>query len=515
VALLLPPFLTLLAALAEPAHRRESARALAHHLGADDLLLFVPDPETGAPLPAPGFPQTLPRRRSWRAFLAECLTAGHHTAELPFPDGATPTRATGVSLGDGSTLVLLGGSPERDKIDEVRPALPLLAWALRAERDAHTAQGQATAARQAAADLDALTHALDAALRETEAAHAAAEALERRYHSLFEGVGDAVLVADAEGRYLDANAAAIALLGYTRDELQQMRVADVVAADPRWTEAEYERLKAEGQWAGELELQRRDGSTVPVEARATVVTLPTGTLYLSALRDISERRALERMQREFITMVTHELRNPLASIKGYAELMQRRGAYSEAAVDTIVTQAKQLERLIKDLLDVSRLQVGQLKLQPGETDLVALARAAAAQAQTLTHVHTIRVVAPEPPLVGRWDATRLEQVLQNLLSNAVKYSPDGGEIVVRVEDLPRQARVSVTDQGIGIPPEALPRLFQRFFRTEEAQARGIEGLGLGLHISRALVEAHGGRLWAESLPGQGSTFVFTLPRQER
>jgi signal transduction histidine kinase len=221
------------------------------------------------------------------------------------------------------------------------------------------------------------------------------------------------------------------------------------------------------------------------------------------------------MQREFITMVTHELRNPLASIKGYAELMQRRGAYSEAAVDTIVTQAKQLERLIEDLLDVSRLQVGQLKLQPGETDLVALARAAAAQAQTLTHVHTIRVVAPEPPLVGRWDATRLEQVLQNLLSNAVKYSPDGGEIVVRVEDLPRQARVSVTDQGIGIPPEALPRLFQRFFRTEEAQARGIEGLGLGLHISRALVEAHGGRLWAESLPGQGSTFVFTLPRQER
>jgi two-component system phosphate regulon sensor histidine kinase PhoR len=338
---------------------------------------------------------------------------------------------------------------------------------------------------------------------------------EARYRALFEGAVDPILVADAEGRYLDANPAAAGLLGYTRDELLGLRVADVVAGGVDSVEAEYARFLQEGRWSGELEVRRRDGSTVAVEARATAVVLPTGPLYISILRDVSERRAAEQMQREFLAMVTHELRTPLTSVKGYAQLMQRRGVYSDQAVGVIVSRAAHLERLLGDLLDLSRLEGGRLELRRARVDLVVLARAMAEQAQVLTRLHAVRVEAPERPLEGWWDRDRVEQVLQNLLSNAVKYSPEGGEVVLRVEDVGGEARVAVTDRGLGVSAEALPRLFDRFYQARIGRTAGdAEGLGLGLYITRSLVEAHGGRIQAESVLGRGSTFAVTLPYGE-
>jgi signal transduction histidine kinase len=124
----------------------------------------------------------------------------------------------------------------------------------------------------------------------------------------------------------------------------------------------------------------------------------------------------------------------------------------------------------------------------------------------------VRCELPNGALVGNWDGDRLRQVLLNLLGNAMRYSPEGGTIVVRVNDehAALAARVAVSDQGVGIPPEDQARLFSRFYRAEATLSAG-EGLGLGLYISRSLVEAHGGRIWAESEPGRGSTFTFTLP----
>ena len=133
-------------------------------------------------------------------------------------------------------------------------------------------------------------------------------------------------------------------------------------------------------------------------------------------------------------------------------------------------------------------------------------------ARSLAARHTVVVDVPEGSLEGWWDPDRLGQVLHNLLANAIKYSPGGGEIRVRVEDLGRQVRVSVADQGIGIAPDALPRLFGRFYRTETAAASGATGLGVGLYIAKSLVEAHGGQIWAESRgEGCGATFGFTVP----
>lgn len=349
------------------------------------------------------------------------------------------------------------------------------------------------------------------AAKRLDVAQAAAAEAQARYRGLFEAAADALLVADEEGRYVEANPAATALLGYTRAELLQRRVADIVTAGPIWAADEYRRFMQQGAWRGELEVRRHDGTTVPVEAHATAVPLPTHTIYVSALRDISARRALEQLQHDFLAMVTHDLRTPLTALKGYIQLLQRRGTYQAHTVEMMLAQATRLERLIGDLLDIAQLQAGHLELRRAEMDLCALVQAAVAQAQALSERHTVHAAVPPVPLRGWWDRDRVDQVLQNLLANALKYAPEGGDVTVGVADDGRAARVWVQDQGVGIPPELQPRLFERFYRTADALASGVPGLGLGLAISRALVEAHGGRIDVASELGAGSTFTFTLP----
>jgi PAS domain S-box-containing protein len=332
---------------------------------------------------------------------------------------------------------------------------------------------------------------------------------ETRYRNLFEAAADAILVIDANGSITDVNPAAVELFGYTSDELQATRVESLALRRQDWGDQEWQHWLASGGHV-EIDMRRRDNSIVPVEAWVREIRLPTGVAYLANIRDISERRRLDRMQQEFVAMVTHELKGPLTSLKGFAQLMQRRGAYNERGVEVILAQAGHLERLISDLLDTARLDAGRLDLRRASSDLVALVLAAAEQAQASTQQHLIQVDSAYERLVGNWDADRITQVLLNLLSNAIKYSPDGGGIIVRVDDLGDTARVSVTDRGAGIPAESLPRLFSRFYRVESNHG-SVQGMGLGLYISRSLIEAHGGQIWCESILGQGSTFTVTLP----
>lgn len=336
------------------------------------------------------------------------------------------------------------------------------------------------------------------------------QAAEARYRSLFQGTADAVLVIDADGYYVDANEAAAQLTGYNRDELRQLSVGALSPA-PEQTKERWRAIQEQGSWHGETELRRRDGSIVPVETTLSSISTPNGVLHISAMRDISARRELADLQRDFVAMVTHELRNPLAGLKGFAQLMKRRQAYSEQAVNTILAQAAHLDRLLGDLLDAAQLEVGRMELRRSTVDLLELTQTYVEEAQAGTTVHRIRMETPVSVPAGEWDHDRLGQVFRNLLSNAVKYSP-GGEILVTVRNLGAEAEVSVQDSGRGIRADALPHLFDRFYRSTAAHA--TSGLGLGLHITRALVEAHGGRIRADSKPGQGSTFTFTLPYRE-
>ncbi len=349
-----------------------------------------------------------------------------------------------------------------------------------------------------------------------------AQEAEARYRGLFEGVADALLVADADARYRDANPAAIALLGYGLEELRDLRVADVVAYATEWTAAEYARFRDEGAWRGELELRRKDGSIIPVEALATVVALPTGPMYLSAVRDISERKRAETERVSFLDAVAHDVKNPLTAAKGRAQLLRRRlqkettdTAGIEANLDSIAAAIDESVALVDELLDAAHLRAGQsLELYSLPTDLAALVEAVAAETRQSTTRHVIQVKTAITELVGVWDGPRLRRVLANLLGNAVKYSPDGGEIVVRIEremdgEGESWAVIVLTDQGIGVPAADLPHLFVRFHRG--SNVAHIGGTGMGLAGAKRIIEQHGGSIGVVSVEGQGSSFTVRLP----
>jgi signal transduction histidine kinase len=169
-----------------------------------------------------------------------------------------------------------------------------------------------------------------------------------------------------------------------------------------------------------------------------------------------------------------------------------------------------MERLITDLRELVQVEGGRLALRREPVDLVEIVHEALTRARTQETGNALQIEAPLFPIVGFWDRDRLGQVLDNLIDNAIKYSPHGGEIAIWVEATNAEGLVRIEDHGIGIASDVLPQLFERFYQGQDP---GVStGLGLGLYIARMLVEAHGGRIWAESEPGQGSTFVIALPR---
>jgi PAS domain S-box-containing protein len=311
-----------------------------------------------------------------------------------------------------------------------------------------------------------------------------------------------------------ANPAYYELYGYSPEDVIGRSFALIFPPEQRARAAEVYRATFHSSApSGSVEaiVRRADGAERTVEARYHFLAEDgRRTAMVSLVRDVTERKRLEEAQREFLAMVTHELRNPLAAIRGFTQLMRRSGRYDERAAQTVLDQTRHLDRLIGDLIDVASFEAGHLQLRREAVDLVAVAEAAVEQARAATSGHRICVQGARGPMSGAWDPDRLRQVLANLLSNAIKYSPDGGEILVTLEDLGPTARVSVEDHGIGIPPARLPHLFERFYRVDGSSGR-VGGLGLGLAIARALVQAHGGRIWAASSPGRGSTFTFTLP----
>ena len=324
--------------------------------------------------------------------------------------------------------------------------------------------------------------------------------------------GDAIVSVSPEGLVRTWNAGAERLFGRAAGDALGRALRDFLP--PAGDEAEATRIAAAlraGQAAQtEAVALHADGRRIDVSVGLTPHPGPLGEPggISAIIRDISERRALERLQQEFLAMTSHELRNPLVSIRGNAQLMRRREAYSARAVDAIVVQADRLDRLVGDLLLTSQLAADRLDLRLARADLAAEARAAVALLPT--DGPPIHVEAAAGPLPVQADRQRLGQVFANLLTNAAKYSPAGGAITVRASVEAGEARVAVSDQGVGIPPDALPHLFDRFYRVA-ATAGHAPGLGLGLYIARRIIEAHGGTLSVASAPGVGSTFTVSLP----
>jgi signal transduction histidine kinase len=190
--------------------------------------------------------------------------------------------------------------------------------------------------------------------------------------------------------------------------------------------------------------------------------------------------------------------------------MAKREAVTES-LQTIVDQADRLGGMISRLLDVSRAQMGTMELDRQQCDLLGLITSTLEDMQRVTDRHRLVFDTSEPELQGHWDRNYLQQVLVNLVENAIKYSPGGGEITVTVRCENERAVVSIKDQGMGMGQETLAQLFHRFYRSPQARGLGVRGLGVGLYITHQIVTAHDGHIWANSEPGQGSTFTFTLP----
>lgn len=269
----------------------------------------------------------------------------------------------------------------------------------------------------------------------------------------------------------------------------------------------------------EGDLERLDGMTLSIEIKYAPVFFEDGSLrnIIANVRDITRFREAEEMKSTFISVVSHELKTPVALIKGYAETLQRDDANWDAqtirrGLSVIVDEADRLTELIENLLMASKLQVeGIMNLNLYEdVALNLLAIAAVERFQTQTTNHTLVLdFEPNFPAIEA-DPTRLRHVLDNLISNAIKYSPDGGTITIGGRSLSDQVQVYVHDEGVGLAPEDTERVFERFYRANHARTRHTSGTGLGLYLVRAIIEAHGGRIWATANK-PGTTFTFTLP----
>jgi two-component system phosphate regulon sensor histidine kinase PhoR len=267
-----------------------------------------------------------------------------------------------------------------------------------------------------------------------------------------------------------------------------------------------------GSANGEVTVRSNSGATVTVRARRS----PVSGVWL-VLEDVSELRRLQRIRTEFIDNLSHELRTPLTTISLLAETAARDAETASPRlrdrISKIEVETGHLTQMVNELLDLTRIESGTAQLLLDDVDLVRLSRATAERLRLFAERQNLRIDLDLPERVSpvRGDDDRLGQVLVNLLHNAVKFSPNGGAIVVGVREDAGEIRVWVRDPGVGVPRADLVRIFERFYKVDRARVRGRGGTGLGLSIARHVVESHGGRIWAESEDGSGSTFIFTIP----
>jgi signal transduction histidine kinase len=269
----------------------------------------------------------------------------------------------------------------------------------------------------------------------------------------------------------------------------------------------------------EGDLKRAGGAVIPVGITYAPLLSSSGKLLniIASVRDITRFREADEVKSTFISVISHELKTPVALIKGYVCTLLREDAkwdsdFFNESLTIIEEEADRLSLLIENLLDASRLQAGGFSLNLAEVNVDKLADSVAERIQIRTNQHNILIQFPEdfPTLVG--DKNRLEQVFNNLLENAVKYSPEGGDIRISGQLRSKQIIICIQDEGTGISRDDIPHVFDRFYRADDA-AKNTQGAGLGLYLSRAIIEAHNGRIWVEPRSEKGTRICFSIPRE--
>jgi signal transduction histidine kinase len=356
----------------------------------------------------------------------------------------------------------------------------------------------------------------------------------RLYHSLFEksteleailrGIGDGVLVTDPDLRLLMMNPAAAHMFHLPQVPTNSEDVTALVHNESLESMLR-EALESQDSIAlREIEVASVQGPKREMiyQGLASAIPAADGQVrgIVVVLRDITSQRELELMKSNFLSVVSHELRTPLHSIKGFVDiiLMGKTGEVNELQRDfleTVKQQTTQLQAMINDLLEFSRLESGQIHLRISDTSMNTIATRVVDKLLPLADEGQIDLSENLPiGLDLEADEVRVEQVLTNLVGNAIKFTPPDGSILIRGADLGEEIQVSVRDTVIGIPKDEQDRIFDRFYQVDSGSTRSYKGTGLGLTISKHIVEHHRGRIWVDSVEGEGSVFSFVLPKHQ-
>jgi PAS domain S-box-containing protein len=349
---------------------------------------------------------------------------------------------------------------------------------------------------------------------------------------------DAIICVDSAQKIIFFNGGAETIFGFAAAEvigqplerLLPNRYRAAHAGHLRKFGSSAESARRMGQ-RGSITGMRKDGTEFPAEASIAHIETANGRVYSVVLRDITDRRRYEETNAQLVRelrgavtardemmgVVSHDLRNPVNAVKMLAAAILREGgetplpAVVSEHADVMLQAARQMDALIQDLLDVSRIESGKMSINPRVVAIHELVDQTIAMLEPAAEAAGVRITAafserlPEVDV----DPERMIQALSNLVSNAVKYSSSGGEVTVAAVAEEDVLRVSITDRGIGIPEEDLPRVFDRFWQSKRTNRSGA---GLGLTIARGMVRAHAGRIWIESKVGEGTTVHFTVPR---
>lgn len=344
-----------------------------------------------------------------------------------------------------------------------------------------------------------------------------------KFQLAVESATDMIIIADANFRILYANRSFLAASGFSAEKIVGQSVLGIWdCRDGAKRLTIRDRLEKEHQtWQGDTGGCRADGGAYVAELNAAPILGPDGKLrfVVSILRDVTQAKEIDRMKSEFVSIASHQLKTPLTGIKWFSEMiMQEEGSNLTAEQRDFLHQIYEVNErmisLVNDLLNVSRIESGRkFSIERKPTEVIGLVKQIAAEQGVLAKRRRVKVtVLPDVPetLTLDVDAEKFRQVVGNLVNNAVKYSQEGGEVRLGLTLGPAEAEFMVADDGLGIPAAQQGRIFEKFFRADNALKR--EGTGLGMYIVKAIVEGHGGRIWFDSKEGVGTVFRFTMPR---
>ena len=338
-------------------------------------------------------------------------------------------------------------------------------------------------------------------------------------YNIYEGV----FTVDRELRILTFNPAAEKILGWREEEVIGRPCAEILREEDG--ASSQEELLSEAMRKAQLVTSvneghpviGKDGQRIFITSSVVPLLDPDGQVVgaMVAFRDVSAEIELDHMKSGFISMVSHELRSPLSHIIASTELMREANLSSDQQQDLlniVHAQGNRLNRFVEQILDVSLLEAGAVKAEQEPVALKPLIEQMIEAFETRVHTHRFELTVPEGPTMVVGDESKIQTVLDNLLENAVNYSPKGSRVSIEVSDRDKEVVISVIDEGIGIPSTQLERLFERFHRVNTRDDQEQYGYGLGLYISKRLIEIQGGSIWAESEVGRGSHFSFSLPK---